>query len=202
MEIIELNSYNEDEKFHIARDYLIPKQIGKHGLTAGNLKIEAPALSFIISGYTREAGVRNLEREIAKICRKTAKKVALEGKKRNIVTERSLSDYIGPPKYLKDEYGPADEVGVAHGLAWTSVGGELLNVEVNVVEGTGKVELTGHLGEIMKESAYAAISYIRAGWSSLTSRGIFTRPAISTSISPKGPCLRTDPRPELRWRRR
>lgn len=160
MDIIQLSSYTAEEKFHIAKDHLLKKQRTRHGLTARQLRVPDEALRGIIAGYTREAGVRKLERRIADICRKAAKRiVAGEGKS---VTVKNLEEFLGPVKYKPDTLHKADEVGVVNGLAWTSVGGEMLQVEVAVLEGSGKVELTGSLGDVMKESARTAMSYVRS----------------------------------------
>lgn len=162
MEIIEVNSYIEDEKMEIAKRYLVPKKLEEHGLTEEELKISDTALLSIIRNYTRESGVRNLERKIADICRKSVKRILEDDKKSIRVSISSLKSYLGAPKYIDDSLDKEDQVGLVTGLAWTQVGGETLSIEVNVVEGTGKVQLTGKLGDVMKESAMAAISYIRS----------------------------------------
>ncbi len=163
MEIIELSSYTDEEKLMIARDHLIPKQLKKHGLKKSQLRITDDALREIINGYTRESGVRNLERSIAQICRKAAMKLLSgDSPKRLTVTAAAMEEYLGVRKFVPDRIHGADQVGLVTGLAWTSVGGEVLEVEVNVMEGSGKLELTGNLGDVMKESAHAALSYIRA----------------------------------------
>lgn len=162
MEVIELSSYTEDEKLAIATNYLIPKQLSRHGLKKQNLKISDAVTLEIIRSYTREAGVRNLERQIETLCRKTAKAIVCGEKKSVTLSGANLKNYLGPKRYRYDAKEDADEVGVVCGLAWTAVGGDTLSVEVNVMDGTGKVELTGSLGDVMKESAMAAISYIRA----------------------------------------
>ncbi|MCL2508283.1 MAG: endopeptidase La [Oscillospiraceae bacterium] len=161
MEIIELDSYTHEEKFNIARKHLIPKQIKKHGLTASQLKISDEAIRQIIDGYTREAGVRKLERKIAAICRKAAMTVADSGKKLTVNADM-LNKLLGPVKYRDDGITFESEVGVVNGLAWTPVGGEMLKVETLVLDGTGRIELTGSLGDVMKESARAAVSYVRS----------------------------------------
>ncbi|NLA86001.1 MAG: endopeptidase La, partial [Clostridiales bacterium] len=162
MEVIELSSYTDMEKLEIAKAHLIPKQIKKHGLTRRQYKISDAAVLEIISGYTKESGVRLLEREIAATCRKTASKiVAGETKAVNIKTG-ALEEFLGVRKYKPESIAGKNEVGLVKGLAWTSMGGETLDVEVNVLDGTGKLELTGNLGEVMKESAHAAVSYIRS----------------------------------------
>ncbi len=163
MEIIELGSYTDEEKRMIAKNHLIPKQMKKHGLIKSQLKITDDAIAASVSGYTRESGVRNLEREIAKICRKTDLKLLSQEKPSKItVTAENLEQFLGIPRYVPDHKQKSDQVGLVTGLAWTSVGGETLEVEVNVMEGSGKLELTGNLGDVMKESAHAALSYIRA----------------------------------------
>lgn len=162
MEIIEIGSYTENEKMHIAKDHLIPKQIERHGFSKNQITISDKSLEKIIMNYTREAGVRNLERRIGDICRKCAKQVLTKGKKNVKITEKNLENYLGKPKFTFDMANTKDEIGVVRGLAWTSVGGDTLSVEVNVLPGTGKFELTGQLGDVMKESARAGISYIRS----------------------------------------
>ena len=167
MEVIELSSYTDEEKLHIAKEHLFPKQRIKHGLKARQLKISDDALRAVISGYTREAGVRILERRLAKICRKAALKIADGEKKVVSVTPSRLEEYLGTVRYKKDTLRSDNEPGLVRGLAWTSVGGEVLDVEVNVMPGSGKLELTGNLGDVMKESARAGISYIRSRAESL-----------------------------------
>ena len=163
MEIIELNSYTDEEKMMIAKNHLIPKQLAKHGLKKSQLKISAEALRQIIACYTRESGVRNLERAIGQLCRKADMAIVADPQILNIqVTPHNLEEYLGVRKYLPDHLEDEDQIGLVTGLAWTSVGGETLEVEVNVMDGTGKLELTGNLGDVMKESAHAALSYIRA----------------------------------------
>jgi len=163
MEVIELGSYTDEEKVQISKNHLIPKQLKKHGLKKTQVRITDDAIREIISCYTRESGVRNLERSFAEICRKAAMKLLeQEEAKRITVTGSNLEDFLGVRKFLPDRLPCADEVGLVTGLAWTSVGGETLEVEVNVMEGSGKLELTGNLGDVMKESAHAALSYIRA----------------------------------------
>ena len=163
MEVIELGSYTDEEKIMIAKNHLIPKQLQKHGLKKAQLRITDDAIREIITCYTRESGVRNLERAFGDICRKSAIQfVAEEPPKRITVTGSNLEDFLGVRKFLPDRLPGFDQVGLVTGLAWTSVGGETLEVEVNVMDGTGKLELTGNLGDVMKESAHAALSYIRA----------------------------------------
>ena len=163
MEIIELGSYTDEEKLMIAKYHLLPKQLGKHGLKKSQLKLTDDAIREIICCYTRESGVRMLERSIAQICRKADMRLLAENPPKKIsVTGNDLEDLLGVRKYLPDRLPATDQVGLVTGLAWTSVGGETLEVEVNVMDGTGKLELTGNLGDVMKESAHAALSYIRA----------------------------------------
>lgn len=162
MEIIELSGYTSAEKFHIAKDYLIPKSLKNNGLEENQLSIADSVIRSVIEHYTREAGVRKLEGQIGKICRKAVKQL-LESRKKSIkVTDKNLADYLGKKRYHFDMMNERDEIGIARGLAWTSAGGDTLSIEVNVMPGSGKVELTGKLGDVMKESAAAAISYIRA----------------------------------------
>lgn len=161
MEVIEINSYTQEEKFEIATRYLLPKQLKENGLTEENLQISDTCIEDIIKYYTREAGVRNLEREIGTICRKSAKRIVEEKINKVRITVSNLDKYLGIRKFSSQE-GSRNEVGVATGLAWTVVGGETLSVEVNTMPGKGKVQLTGKLGEVMKESAMAGISYIRS----------------------------------------
>ena len=162
MEVIELGSYTDEEKVEIARRHLIPKQLKEHGLQKRQLIISDDALRGIISGYTRESGVRVLEREIAAICRKAAMKIATEGVKRITITPSDLKDFLGVVRYTDSAHLRHNEVGVVNGLAWTQVGGEILEVEVNVMDGTGKLELTGNLGAVMQESAKTALSCLRS----------------------------------------
>lgn len=161
MEVIDLYSYTHEEKFNIAKNHLVPKEIKAHGLKASNLKITDKALRQIIDGYTREAGVRKLERQIASICRKAAVGVASEEYKKLTVKPDGLEEVLGPIKF-KQEEALTDEIGAVNGLAWTSVGGEMLKVEVAILKGKGNVELTGSLGDVMKESAKAAVSFVRS----------------------------------------
>lgn len=162
MEVIHISGYTEEEKLHIAEGYLVPKQVKEHSLKDENIIISEATVSAVINGYTREAGVRNLEREIANIIRKSATQIVENNKKRIRVTPSNLKKYLGIPKYRHDLKNQKNEVGVVTGLAWTSVGGETLFIEVSVMSGTGKLELTGHLGDVMKESARAGLSYIRS----------------------------------------
>ncbi len=168
MEIIELNSYTDEEKLMIAKNHLIPKQLSKHGLKKSQLKFTDDGIREMIRCYTRESGVRSLERSIAEICRKVDMQLLTdENVKRISVGGSNLETYLGTRKFLPDRLPCRDQVGLVTGLAWTSVGGETLEVEVNVMDGSGKLELTGNLGDVMKESAHAALSYIRANCSTL-----------------------------------
>ena len=163
MEIIELGSYTDEEKLMIVKDHLLPKQMGKHGIKKTQMRVTDDAIREIITCYTRESGVRSLERKLAEICRKADMRLlAQEEAKRITVTGSNLEEFLGIRRYLPDRLPGADQVGLVTGLAWTSVGGETLEVEVNVMDGSGKLELTGNLGDVMKESAHAALSYIRA----------------------------------------
>ena len=162
MEIIEINSYTENEKEHIAREHLIPKQIKIHGLKEAQLSIDEQALREIISGYTKEAGVRSLERKIGEICRKTARKILEDKQEKVQVTKENLEEFLGRAKFTYQMKNQSDEIGIVRGLAWTSVGGDTLQIEVNLMPGKGEFLLTGQLGDVMKESAQAGISYIRS----------------------------------------
>ncbi len=162
MEVIELSSYTDEEKLQIAKRHLIPKQRKKHGLKPAQLRISDDAVRGIIGSYTRESGVRNLEREIANVCRKAASGIAEEKYRSLSLHASGLQELLGPARFKPDTVHPRDEIGLVRGLAWTQVGGEVLDVEAAVVPGTGKLELTGNLGDVMKESARAAITYIRS----------------------------------------
>jgi ATP-dependent Lon protease len=162
METIEISGYTEEEKLHIARRYLIPRQLKEHGITGGHLQLTDEGVLKIIRGYTREAGLRNLEREIATVCRKVAKEVAAGRTEPFRVTAQNLHRFLKAPRYLPEPEQEQDEVGVATGLAWTQAGGDIMYVEATVMKGKGQLLLTGHLGEVMKESAQAALSYARA----------------------------------------
>jgi len=162
MEIIEVSSYTENEKIHIAKEHLLPKELNKHGLTDKQLVIADTVWPLLVSGYTREAGVRNLERKIAAICRKAARKIYQDKKKSVRINKSNLEDYLGKVKYEADRKNEKDEIGIVRGLAWTSVGGDTLSIEVNSMPGKGDIMLTGQLGDVMKESAQAGMSYIRS----------------------------------------
>ena len=168
MEIIELGSYTDEEKLMIARNHLIPKQLQKHGLKKSQLRISDDGIREIIRCYTRESGVRSLERCVAEICRKSdIRLLEDESVKRITVTGNNIETFLGVRKFLPDRIPGEDQVGLVTGLAWTSTGGDTLDVEVNVMKGSGKLELTGNLGDVMKESVHAAMSYIRANANAL-----------------------------------
>ncbi|MDD7218612.1 MAG: endopeptidase La [Clostridia bacterium] len=162
MEVIEISGYTENEKEHIAKEHLIPKQMEENGIEEGTLVIQNAALKKIINNYTKEAGVRNLERSIGQICRKTARAIMEKGRKKVTVTSGNLSDFLGKEHYNYLMANEKDEIGIARGLAWTQVGGDTLQIEVNVMPGKGELLLTGQLGDVMKESAQAGITYIRS----------------------------------------
>lgn len=162
MEVIELGSYTREEKFHIAKEYLISKQLKKNGLKGTQMKLHDDAIYTLIDNYTREAGVRNLERTIATLCRKAAKEIVSETCKRLVYTTQNIEMYLGAKKYLPDEQSKIDSIGEVNGLAWTSVGGVLMPLEVLVMKGKGNVEITGSLGDVMRESAKIAVSYVRS----------------------------------------
>lgn len=162
MEIIELTTYTKNEKLSIAKNHLIPKQLKRHGLTRRSLRITDEAVTEIIDGYTRESGVRNLEREIGAVCRKAARRIVETGDKSVVVRRENVAEFLGPRKVIADRIFDTDPVGVVNGLAYTESGGDLLRIETLVMDGNGKLELTGSLGDVMKESARLALSYIRA----------------------------------------
>jgi len=162
MEVIELPSYTREEKLHIAREYLVPKQRGRCGLDGSRVRMTQEALYTLIDSYTREAGVRTLERLCASVFRKCARRIVSGEAQSVTVTPRLVEELLGPKRFFPDDLSQTDEIGIANGLAWTSVGGEMLQIEVAVLEGNGKIELTGQLGDVMKESAHAAVTYIRA----------------------------------------
>jgi len=162
MEMIEIPSYVEEEKIHIATKFLIPKQLEEHGLTSDNLEFEDEALRFIVNSYTREAGVRNLEREIAGVCRGVATAVAKGDTNKQLIDKEKVEEFLGPVKFFSETAERINETGIAIGLAWTPVGGDILFIESTQMVGTGKLNLTGKLGDVMKESASAALSYIRS----------------------------------------
>ena len=162
MELIDVTSYTENEKVHIAKEHLIPKQIKKHGLNEEQMAITDEAVEKIVRNYTREAGVRNLERRIGEICRKAAKELVTEEAEAICITDWKLEKYLGKEVHTIDLANESNEIGIVRGLAWTSVGGDTLQIEVNVMPGKGEVMLTGNIGDVMKESAKAGLSYIRS----------------------------------------
>lgn len=162
MEVIELSTYTKSEKLNIAKNHLLPKQLKRHGLTKSKVRISDAVLGMIIDGYTRESGVRNLERELATVCRKAVVKMIETDKMSVTVSKNTLAEYLGPVKFMDEKTDSVNEVGVVNGLAYTSVGGDVLKIEAAFMDGTGKIELTGTLGDVMKESAHIAVSYIRA----------------------------------------
>ena len=162
MEVIELSSYTDEEKVQIARRYLLPRQMKEHGLEKRQMQVTDNALRAVIDGYTRESGVRQLERQIGKLCRKTAMKLVESDVKQVRLTEKNIGEFLGPVVFTRPALAGKEEVGLVNGLAWTQVGGELLEVEANVMEGSGKLELTGNLGDVMKESAHAALTCLRS----------------------------------------
>jgi len=162
MEIIQLSGYTQEEKQFIAKRYLIPKQIGENGISDSLIEFQDKAIQVMVDGYTREAGLRNLERLVATVCRKTARTVAEGNKTKTLITVEQVGKFLGPAPFTREEEQERDEVGIATGLAWTSVGGEILYVETTSMKGKGAVTLTGQLGDVMKESAQAALGLIRS----------------------------------------
>jgi ATP-dependent Lon protease len=162
MEIIELKAYTRTEKMMIAKNHLIPKQLKRHGLTKRTCKITDEAIAEVIEYYTREAGVRGLEKQIASLCRKVAKRIVSGESAWETIDLKNLKDYLGSRKLLPQQINESDEIGLVNGLAYTEVGGDMLEIETAILDGTGKIELTGSLGDVMKESAHAAVSYIRS----------------------------------------
>jgi ATP-dependent Lon protease len=162
MEIIEVTSYTENEKFHIAKEHLLPKQLERNGVKAEQMKISDKGLKVLIHCYTREAGVRSLERRLGELCRKAARQILENDKKIVKITDTNLEKFLGKPVYSYTLANEQDEVGIVRGLAWTSVGGDTLQIEVNAMPGKGELALTGQLGDVMKESAKAGITYIRS----------------------------------------
>ena len=202
MEIIEITSYTENEKLHIAIEHLIPKQLEKHGITAEQLSFSKKAIWKIAHNYTKEAGVRQLEREIGNICRKAAKELLTTEKEKITVTDRNLHKFLGKEKYSYQMANAAPEVGIVRGLAWTSVGGDTLQIEVNVMPGKGEIMLTGQLGDVMKESARAGISYIRSVSKKYAiAEDFFEKHDIHVHI-PEGAVPKDGPSAESQWRQR
>lgn len=185
MEVIELSGYTEPEKFHIAKEHLIEKQKSANGLAKSQLTISDKAIHMIIQNYTREAGVRNLERKIAQVCRKAAMEVAKDSSKKVRVSERNLKSFLGMERYENNMANEESDVGIVRGLAWTSVGGDTLEIEVNVMDGTGKLELTGKLGDVMQESAKIALSFVRSVLSDKIDAEYFTKHDIHLHV-PEG----------------
>ncbi len=186
MEVIELSSYTDEEKLQIAKRHLIPKEMKRHGISKNSLRFEDSAIREIICAYTRESGVRILERELASVCRKAAMRFVSGDVKKITITADGLKEWLGVPKYYPERQVLEERVGVVNGLAWTSVGGELLEVEVNAVPGSGKVELTGNLGDVMKESAHAALTYIRSRTEQLGVSGEFYKELDIHAHFPEG----------------
>ena len=200
MEVIEVPSYLDTEKVQIAKGYLLPKQMEKHGLKRSMLSLPEELLPKIIREYTAEAGVRQLERTLGAICRKAACEIG-EGKQRIRMTRTRLVEYLGQPKRRDRAAARPDAVGVANGLAWTSVGGELLEVEVAAMPGSGKVEMTGRLGDVMQESVRAAMTFVRAHGHMLgIGNTVFKDMDIHVHV-PEGRCQRTAPAPASPWPR-
>jgi ATP-dependent Lon protease len=162
MDVVEVNSYTQNEKLHIAMEHLLPKQMERHGMNEEQLQIRKQAIEQMISKYTKEAGVRQLEREIRKVCRKVAKEILTKQEEGVVITARNLSHYLGQERFDYQLVNEEPEVGIVRGLAWTSVGGDTLQIEVNVMPGKGEILLTGQLGDVMKESAQTGLSYIRS----------------------------------------
>lgn len=162
MEVIEISGYTAEEKLHIAKRHLVKKELKNHSISEKQLKISDSALQLLIKEYTREAGVRNLDRTIAKLCRRAAKELVTGEKPTVSITARNLRDYLGAPRFIRDKASGKNSVGIVNGLAWTEVGGEILQVEVQVLPGSGKIQITGQLGDVMKESAQAALTYVRS----------------------------------------
>lgn len=199
MELIEIAGYTENEKEHIAKEHLIPKQMEENGIEKGKLTIQSAALKKIINNYTKEAGVRNLERTIGQICRKTARLIMEEDKKKVTVTLKNLSDFLGKEHFNYLMANKKDEIGISRGLAWTQVGGDTLQIEVNVMPGKGELMLTGQLGDVMKESAQAGITYIRSIASDYKVEPEFSRKTIFMCIFRKGQYQKTDHPQVLPW---
>ena len=199
MEIIEVSSYTENEKNHIAKEFLIKKQMKKNGLKDKELTISQKAINQIILGYTREAGVRGLERKIGEICRKSVREI-LEGDKKQVrVTEKNLEKYLGKLRYDVDMKNEEDQIGIVRGLAWTSVGGDTLQIEVNIMPGKGKLQLTGKMGDVMKESAYIGLSYVRSIANDYDVQPDFLTNMIYTFIYRKEPCQKMVLQQALQW---
>lgn len=202
MEIINIAGYTEVEKLEIVKDHLLPKQIKEHGLKKSNLQLRDEAILDIIRYYTREAGVRSLERQLAAICRKAAKAIVAEERKRITVNEKNLQDFIGKRIFRYGQAETEDQVGVVTGLAYTTVGGDTLSIEVSLSPGKGKLILTGKLGDVMRESAQAAFSYVRSKQKNLALNLTFMRSMIFIYMYLRVRCLKMVRQPVLRWRQR
>ena len=207
MELIEVHSYTENEKYHIAKDHLVPKQLEKHGLTKKELQIKADGLREVIACYTREAGVRSLERKIGELCRKAAKEV-LKARQNGTefetikVSKKNVTEYLGRKKYRQKKANESAEVGIVRGLAWTEVGGDTLQIEVNSMPGKGNLQLTGKLGDVMKESAQIALSFVRSKVEEADVPEEYFEKHDFTYMYRKVPCQRMDHLPVLPWQLR
>ena len=199
MELIEISGYTENEKEHIAKDHLIPKQMEINGIEKGRLSIQTAALRKIINNYTKEAGVRSLERKIGQICRKAAREIMEKDKDKVTVTSKNLTDFLGRERFNYLMVNKKDEIGIARGLAWTQVGGDTLQIEVNVMPGKGELILTGQLGDVMKESAQAGITYIRSVAKKYKVPEGFFQKMTSMYIFRRGQCPRMAPLPASPW---
>ena len=203
MEIIQLAGYTEYDKLNIARNFLIKKQSAANGISSDNIDFGDEILLYIIRHYTKEAGVRNMEREIGSVCRKVAKEVVRNGPETRVeISESIIQEFLGIPKFHYGRAEEEDEIGLAMGLAWTEFGGDILGIETVIMPGKGKVMITGKLGEVMQESAQAALSYVRSRANSSGSILISTGTSIYTSMSLKGPFPRTARQRASRWRPR
>ena len=203
MEILRLHGYTEVEKLEIAKQYLVKKQRDNTGLTEKNIAYTDGALAEMIRSYTREAGVRNLEREIGNVCRKVARRVVKSGAKhKETLTPENIAEFLGVPKFRDSMVHEKSEVGLVNGLAWTEVGGSILQTEVQVLDGKGKLTTTGQLGDVMQESAQGRSPISAAARITWVCRAISTATSIFTSMCPKARSRKMDPQPASRWRRR
>jgi len=198
MEIISIAGYTEEDKLHIARRYLVPRQVERNGLKPGQLKITDPALHLVIENYTREAGVRGLERQIGTIARKFARMVAEEGRQRQTVGEKQVTEFLGRKKVFRETKRRTSEPGVSTGLAWTPTGGDILFIEARAMPGSGRLLLTGQLGDVMKESAQAALTYVRSASQRLGAEPEFFQKHDLHVHVPAGAVPKDGPRPA--WR--
>ena len=188
MEVIELSSYTDEEKLQIAKQHLLPKQLKEHGLKKAQLRISDDAIRRVIAAYTRESGVRVLERQLGKLCRKAAMQLVDGDVKRVDITDKNLRDLLGVEQYTDSVHSDRDQVGVVNGLAWTQVGGEILEVEAQALDGSGKLELTGNLGTVMQESAKAALTCLRSRWEELgLTRDFYKTKDIHGAVPKDGP---------------